>query len=879
MATRVSCTIHNLFLIQTRFNMKKLRFLFVAWISLIVIVPFVLAQDDPAMTPETGNPTYDAGVQAFRQGQFVQAVASFEGVQESSKEYMDALYMLARIYAETELRSFSKAMRYLDRGLTKEPRNLRFLVAELSLIRDPENLPSLGTAVAGGALAEQVRRVVNRFVAKNWIQERLLASKARTIARQILEIDAKNAFANEELGITYIADYWRFRNAIALPGLNIKRHARFEEGSNPTSQDATNTNPFMQTGEGDDRQGSLTLPDFDQRNSLNDPFNGLASYISQRDILGLDKLQFNDQFDVRALESQGVNVKDLRGRADFAYRKAIEYLKTALQSDPMRRSVYTQMMKIYALKGDWNEASRLTDDMMTFFGEDANTYLYAGVAQYKLGNLERATQAFEQAQLRMSEKEMTSMADIGLLLPEREQAAYRADPVGYAVKYWTSQKPRFLTAWNERKLEHYFRMTYADLLYSAPKRNLRGWETQRGQILIRYGIPLVEVVMEKEGALSSRTDQNQIGNERFSTTDLGVQENTNYVSDMSDPKDVARLYNIWIYPEFRFVFEEAVRNGDYQFYTPSTQDIAYGVDGFANDYELRSKEVFRKYADLYTYKAPGRQVELPYLVNTFKGKSDHADVYVHAGVPIRNFDAKNPEIGLNLNVGTFLIGANRDFLVERRQTVYGMKSAQVVGFKDQNLWLLTQVMSSPPGAQTLSVEFETPNSGTVGVQRRSIRVPDYNGSEFMISDAMLAYNIAESPENRPILAGDVVRNGLSIRPAPWSVFGADRPVYIYFELYNLGLNAGTKTQYEVEAQLKPKDASRGAERVVNGLFGRNNRKGVSVKFTNGGVSKEDSQYLVLDAADQPEGLYTLVLRVKDVVSGKVVEKVKDLYLE
>ncbi|NNE70259.1 MAG: hypothetical protein HKN29_07825 [Rhodothermales bacterium] len=45
------------------------------------------------------------------------------------------------------------------------------------------------------------------------------------------------------------------------------------------------------------------------------------------------------------------------------------------------------------------------------------------------------------------------------------------------------------------------------------------------------------------------------------------------------------------------------------------------------------------------------------------------------------------------------------------------------------------------------------------------------------------------------------------------------------------------------------------------------------------ASTSDGQYLIIDAEAQPEGLYTLFLKVTDRKSGREVTRQRDLFLE
>src|SRR5690606_7120138 len=146
--------------------------------------------------------------------------------------------------------------------------------------------------------------------------------------------------------------------------------------------------------------------------------------------------------------------------------------------------------------------------------------------------------------------------------------------------------------------------------------------------------------------------------------------------------------------------------------------------------------------------------------------------------------AERDVVDLTIQTGAFLISDARDVLVERRRTLYGLNASQVEAFEDVQLWTDTQTMAAPPGTHTVSVEFETVGGGTSAVQRRDVAVPDYGGG-LALSSIMLAYHVEDTDEAR--IPGHVVRDGLAIQPAPWSVFSHTQPIYLFFEVYGLGL--------------------------------------------------------------------------------------------
>ena len=771
------------------------------------------------------TPDYlERGKEAFRVGKYAEAERLLTLAAQEDASNPEPHYMLARLYFETPLRDTRKAGREIEKALKLDPDNVVYLVARLQQLR---------------------------VKSWNFITERLRDIKRQELARKILSLDSTNAFAHEELGISYIHDFWRYRNAIALPTahrgeVDYRKPVNEQglKGENPFDQQPLNetSDQLAQQTVAVDPQDQVPLPLAD----INDFF-------------------VSDPFDLQDLESQGAAIQQLSARADRAYARAVTHLKKALQYGPRRRPVYERLMQIYALKEDYAAAFEMLQKMYVFFPEDPYTWLYLGYTQYRSGAMEEAARSFETALKYMPPDMRKAFENLEYILPPEEVEAYRKDPEGYAARFWRSKDPRLLTPYNERKLEHYARMVYVDLLYGAPDLNLHGWDTERGRILVRYGIPKHDVVI-----VPSNTAKwlNPFNDQRIAIED---------VTSSFDMLAEANTFNIWDYGDFKFVFEDPFRNGEYRLYTPSADEIASDTNPWIQDYEVQLRETLRSLPERYEYKAPGRQVELPYLVHAFKGKEGLADVYIHYGIPIQQVPSDRKQIDLTVRTAAFLVNAQREILAERRRTFYGLRVDHILRFKEANLWTDTQVLKAPAGKQEVSLEFETGSGMTVAVQRRTIEIPDFYTGELAVSDVLLAYHIEEVEDGKPAMPMDVVRGDLSITPAPWSVFRVDQPIYLYVEIYNLQRGEDGQTQYDVEAVLKKKDTSRGVARAFKKLFGR--QKGVSVAFTGHGQATDEAHYLILDASHEEPGLFTLTLRIRDRISGKTIERHTDLFLE
>ena len=797
-----------------------------------------------AVYAQSADSAIEAGRRAFEDAAYEQAEQALLRAAESEPDRAEAHYLLARLYTETPLADPGKAADALDQAIEMEPDNTEYLAAKLVQLRKES---------------------------RTRIQERLLEQRRIALSRKILAIDSTNAFAHEELGTLFIRDFWRYRNAVMFPSMtfsgNLHRGSQAMALGDPPLAMQTPLQEDIEAEEGfnaTDASAPETVPAF-----IDDP----------------TRVFLADRFDVEQLEDQGVPIMDLSRRAQRAYERAVAHLGSALASDPHRLPAYRQLMKVYALKGEYEAARQMLENMYAVFPERASTWLYLGLAQAYGDDPAGAAHSFETALRYMDPEEKNVFETLALLLPPDEEARYEEDPVAYAARFWASKDPRYLTPWNERKIEHYARLVYADLLYGSEALDLRGWDTERGHILVRYGPPAQDVVIVP-GSSSGIRDLGTAptsGNDPRSVltpSDMNFTPRGAHLGGNFDMLAETNTFNIWDYGDFRFVFEDPFRNGEYRLYSPSASDMSAGVPAWLNDYSLTAKETIARVPERYEYETSGRRVDIPFVTSAFKGsdgEQGEADLYVSYGIPISDDGRQRETIDIAARIGAFLVGENRDLLVERRQTVYGLQREQMRSFEEAHLWVGAQVMSAPPGRHEVAMEFETASGGTVAVQRRSIDVPDFGQDELQVSDLMLAYGIEEADLAAPDGAA-LQRAGFSIMPAPWNVFSHQQPIYLFFEIYQLALDENGATRYEMEARLAPRDPSKGVTRFVKNLFGGRG-SGVSVSVPGAGSSPDETNYLILDATNQAAGLYELTLRVRDLATGKSVERTTDLFLE
>ena len=273
--------------------------------------------------------------------------------------------------------------------------------------------------------------------------------------------------------------------------------------------------------------------------------------------------------------------------------------------------------------------------------------------------------------------------------------------------------------------------------------------------------------------------------------------------------------------------------------------------------------------------ASGPELGMPLLISSFKGDGQQTDIFVNYGTPLDSIHDRSDGMTADYsNISTFVINDQGDTLVERTRNFNYSNMVKV--FPDQDLWVDTQQMQVSSDENDLMV-VQKADGRTMDLRHRYAKVPDYGQAGLMLSDIMHAYSVEQTENGIPPSTNEIVRRGFSILPAPRKVYSTEWPIYLYFEVYGLALNALGKTDYDVEITLEPKNA----DRRVRRLFRRNRdkgREGVSVSYRGNGLEPEESLYQILDVSDQKTGFYTLTVSVRDNETGEESGRIQDLFL-
>lgn len=114
------------------------------------------------------------------------------------------------------------------------------------------------------------------------------------------------------------------------------------------------------------------------------------------------------------------------------------------------------------------------------------------------------------------------------------------------------------------------------------------------------------------------------------------------------------------------------------------------------------------------------------------------------------------------------------------------------------------------------------------------------------------------------------RSSLRISPNPTGLARISDPLYLYYEIYNLGLDPKGSADYTIQLSLRRTGEGRNVLQRIGGLFGGGGSHRISIENKRTGKSRDVQDYIGMDVRSAPPGHYELSLKVTDRVSDRQV---------
>ncbi len=541
------------------------------------------------------------------------------------------------------------------------------------------------------------------------------------------------------------------------------------------------------------------------------------------------------------------------------YRTAESYLLKSLRFDSLNREAYLHISFLYEDDGKPEKGIPFLEKLQKIYTEDMEAHLYLGLLFYESHKIENALKEYQKALSLMSEEErndftFNSVKELLKPIFGDNFKKYTDDELKKIINYfWKINDPLYLTDYNERLLEHYSRVAYANLRYSIKDKNhpgspplQSGWKTDRGEVILRYGQPLLRTRYRAYISSGGRTQINM-------STD------------------------VWEYKNFTFGFTDQFMNGKYVFSEPLPGSMY--IPQFGGDTPMLIEYLRKAQFNGYTPAFDGPVFDVPYNIVQLKSeKYNYTDVYVNYGLYAADSIKKGSEFIYPHKWGLFFFDSVFNPVVRKEGVIDQFPTDREINLPGgKNLLINSLEMTVYPDSGNMAFEIERKSDKGVSTNHFRFTPEKFEPYKLGISDIVLASRIAENSAQ----AYSMQRGNVSILPNPTHIFYPNQTIYIYYELYNLKQDSTGICSYEQKLILEKEDKSSfigGAFNSFLNIFGlgrEENRVVVTANYQS--HHKSPRTYFQFDMNSYPAGNYILTLIIKDKLSGKEVNTKTFIY--
>lgn len=528
--------------------------------------------------------------------------------------------------------------------------------------------------------------------------------------------------------------------------------------------------------------------------------------------------------------------------------EAKKLLRTAVARDPKMAEARCRLAALYYEERQYEEMAGVLEKGIAHHAT-ADLFLFLGLARQQLGRIGAAMAAYEQALQMMPAADRELFYSLQTVLAPASLTAYESTPDSlkpqYHERYWKARDPLLLTTVNERLLEHFGRVAYANLRFSLPDKKIAGWKTDRGKTLIRFG--------NHRTNLRKGTYFDSLTTYHYDSTYYQLRFNPSV--------------EVWNYGDFSIRFADPAMNGNFVF--------AWG--NFWSDGRWAFEHQIRKEPERYIFPHGGRRLELPHVIAQFKSTtSDSTLLEVYFGVSEL---PKQEAERLRLWRGLFFFDANGNEVRQLRDyhTLVNpmMESNAIADAATETNYLIDRwPVKMRPGAYHLALEALNPKTGHSGSDREPIIVDDFSGDRLCMSSVVLA-NAGRTKTDTHLSL--YKKDDVDLVPSLFQKFSAEQPIYVYYEIYHLALAENGRSRYRVDYTVESVQENKGLVSRTAAAFGRfiglgDRRGAITSSFESSGGSRTEKLYHGFELLDRKMGQYDLTIRVTDQISGQAVSR-------
>jgi GWxTD domain-containing protein len=547
------------------------------------------------------------------------------------------------------------------------------------------------------------------------------------------------------------------------------------------------------------------------------------------------------------------------------HARFLQQLDTALVLDPANHLANWCLAQHFLICRDWRRLVAVSNHMIEQGRYIPEAWLARGLAFQYLGLLDAAGESYERglALLPLDIRAMAQLTEWTLPpsrggvspavptrgIPARDVRALVAGGVGAdtvlaqaSERSWRSRDPLFATGLNERRLEQYRRFAYATWRFANVTLGLRGWETQRGLVYMRYGEPLNAPSPEEP------TDQTPT----WATVDHVRKFNRS---------------SGWVYDGFTVPFRIGQVTGNFTLADPRTYTTLAEERPESSDV-VGGRHILAVPTEwLHFETEAGESIHVPLV-----GRPSAWGAVRSSEPPVAH------DISLDLiGLSTHLFLLDEDWHIIDRSD-WGVPVAFYSGEVDPWVGPALTAPSTPDSHRGTYAGIEIIPSAYPLAWTSHDTLESPTDGRLRLSSLVLASAVEPAAAGAGLVPeGILVREPFRIVPLPPGSIAGEMPLFLYFEVYGLKKDEVGGTQYEVAVMVATEPADRSGVPLIESLWGRltgrtQQEGAVTLTFERSGIAEREQESLrVVLPTPRPgsahRSTYRLRLEVTDKISG------------
>ncbi len=552
-----------------------------------------------------------------------------------------------------------------------------------------------------------------------------------------------------------------------------------------------------------------------------------------------------------------------KGNPDILERAKDEFTRLFNENRDYRDVCY-QLGYTYQKMGKYDEALEYYKKTRHKKDDFARANVRMADLYYETGNPKLATESFFEGIEELEDRELLDylFEEQKIIMTKEELGEF--ENVTHSAKkklikkFWKRRDPDPSTPENERLMEHFRRAKFArdNFHFTAPP-----YYDDRGKIYIKYGQP-DDRHSAPVGGLQAKDNESW----SYESIEKGLVfdfvSDGGYFHEVEDLTDAAlggADYNSRLYVAAQLYSDRSSLSRAY-----ANLSVSFSHDRL-NDFHRERNNALTLYpGEVFRHDLQAKPFPFITKLAQFRGDSNKTEVEFYSSFPgsAAKFEKVDDHF---VNLSDFFIEVQDSNFnpVEKKQERFSIQRAALEDMTDRH-FLLQHNLQLVPGDYSVALILSSTDNSSKSIQKRIVAVRDFSSDSLLISDLQLSSDISENIDN---LNQSIVKRNLKIMPYPFSLVMKAKPIHLYFEIYNLGLDQENKSNFVIDYRLKTLKATRSLWQKTIGsipkIFSRNEKNMITTTIQREGDQDIAFEYISFDLKNLEPGLLELQVEITD----------------